>query len=339
MSKSTLPAQLPRGFVSAQQVAEHAGVSRSAVSRAFTPGASIAESTREKVMRSAGALGYQVNDLARGLLANRSRIVGLVVTRPEVGFRAHLVAALTRALIRRGNVPVVINTGSSEDEIADAQSALLGHRAAATIILSGSPPYSFVEIAHRNGQQLVVIGRGETNCDHVQIDNAAAARHAAAMFAAKGMTRVAFAGSHSRTPNNLERESVFTEVARTHGLDVTAVHAPESDYAGGQVAARELFSGERRPQGVFCYNDPIALGLLDATRSQFGLTCPRDFSLIGFDDIPEASWDSYQLSTFRQDPLRMAEEAIRCLDRREERPDAPPISLMVEAPFVERQTS
>ena len=82
-----------RHFVSARQVAELAGVSRSAVSRTFTPGASVATETREKVLRAAAELGYQVNDLARGLLANRSRLVGLVVTKPEVGFRAHLVAA------------------------------------------------------------------------------------------------------------------------------------------------------------------------------------------------------------------------------------------------------
>ena len=81
-------AQPPPRFVSARDVAELAGVSRSAVSRAFTPGASVAPETREKIMEAATRLGYQVNDLARGLLANRSRIVGLVATKPEVGFRA-----------------------------------------------------------------------------------------------------------------------------------------------------------------------------------------------------------------------------------------------------------
>ncbi len=95
-------------------VSERAGVSRSAVSRAFTPGASIADVTRARVLRAAEELGYQVNDLARGLISDRSRLVGLVVTRPEEGFRAHLTAALAKALIRRGSVPVMINTGETE---------------------------------------------------------------------------------------------------------------------------------------------------------------------------------------------------------------------------------
>ena len=104
-------AQPPPRFVSARDVAELAGVSRSAVSRAFTAGASVAPETREKIKEAATRLGYQVNDLARGLLANRSRIVGLVATKPELGFRAQVAAALAAVLIRRGSVPVLINAG------------------------------------------------------------------------------------------------------------------------------------------------------------------------------------------------------------------------------------
>lgn len=155
-------------FVSAEQVAQLAGVSRSAVSRTFTPGASVAPATREKVLRAAEELGYHVNDLARGVLANQSRLVGIVATRPEVGFRAHLAAALAKALIRRGSIPILINTGRTEEELLAAQKMLIGHRAEAIIILSGSPPASFLELAQRNGQPLIVTGRSEPDADHVR---------------------------------------------------------------------------------------------------------------------------------------------------------------------------
>lgn len=328
-----------RRFVSAQQVAELAGVSRSAVSRAFTPGASIAQETREKVMRAASELGYQVNDLARGLLANRSRLVGLVVTKPEVGFRAHLVAALTRALIRRGNVPFVINTGNSEPEVQAAQTALFGYRAEATIILSGSPPFSFVELARQNGQPLVMIGRSEPDCDHVRIDNAGAAREAAAFFVAQGLRRLGFAGSASGTPSIVERERAFLDEAHRLGAEVTAVHGDDSDYAGGQQAAALLFDRAHRPQAVFCVNDLIAIGLLDMARSRFGLLVPNDVSVIGFDDIPEAAWDAYRLSTFRQDPDEIAARAVAHLDRRLTDPAAPPSTAHLSATFIERRST
>ena len=98
-------------FVSAQAVAERAGVSRSAVSRAFTHGESIAPATLVRVHEAAAALGYQVNDLARGLLATRSRVVGLVASDADSPFRAQMIAALSQALIKRGNLPAIINIG------------------------------------------------------------------------------------------------------------------------------------------------------------------------------------------------------------------------------------
>nr|WP_188823039.1 LacI family DNA-binding transcriptional regulator [Brucella endophytica] len=328
-----------RGFVSAQQVAERAGVSRSAVSRAFTPGASIAAETREKVMRAAAELGYQVNDLARGLLANRSRLVGLVATKPELGFRAHLVTTLTRGLIRRGNVPLLINTGSSGEEVRAAEMALFGYRAEATIILSGSPPASFAELARQNGQPLVMIGRSEPDCDHVRIDNAGAAKKAAALFVARGARWLGLAGSASGTPSIVERQRAFVDEARRLGAEVTVATGEDSDYTGGQEAAKTLFNRPDRPQAVFCVNDLIAFGLIDTARRHFALRVPEDVSVIGFDDIPEAAWDAYRLSTFRQDPAEIATRAIEHLDRRLADPHAPPSTAHLEAVFIERHST
>ena len=129
-----------RRFVSAQDVAERAGVSRSAVSRAFTPGASIAPATLARVQEAASALGYQVNHLARGLHAHRSQLVGLVTSDPDTPFRAQMIAALSRALIERGNVPALISVGPTAGEVANAARQLLRYRAEATVFLSGSPP-------------------------------------------------------------------------------------------------------------------------------------------------------------------------------------------------------
>lgn len=330
--------QAAQGYVNAQQVAQLAGVSRSAVSRAFTPGASIAAETRDKVVEAAAKLGYQVNDLARGLLANRSRLVGLVVTKPELGFRAHLVAALSRALIQRGNIPFLINTGNSEAEIQAAQMALFGYRAEATIILSGSPPASFVELARQNGQPLVMLGRSEPDCDHVRIDNKGAAQKAASLFVERGFKRLALAGSASGTPSIVERECAFVDEARRLGASVQIARGGESDYGGGQQAAAILLGGTEKPQAVFCVNDLIALGLLDAARSKHGLDVPRDLSVIGFDDIPEASWDAYRLTTFRQDPDEMAARAIGQLDRRLENPGASPSTVQLEAALIPRHS-
>lgn len=325
-------------FVSAEQVAQRAGVSRSAVSRTFTPGASVAPATRDRVLEAARELGYHVNDLARGVLANQSRLVGIVATKPEVGFRAHLAAALAKALIARGNVPVLINTGQTETELLAAQRTLIGHRAAATVILSGSPPESFFDLARRNGQPLVVIGRSEPGADHIRAGNSEASRKAATVFVHSGRTRLAVAGSASGTPSIREREIAFQAEAERLGASVVIGRGPDSDYEGGLAAARSLFADGARPEAVFCVNDQIAFGLMDFARSELGLDTPRDLAVIGFDDVPEAAWLSYQLTTFRQDPVIIADRAVELIGRRLADPDMPPIYERVIPDFIVRRS-
>lgn len=335
-SKGKKSSKDDKQYVSALQVAKHAGVSRSAVSRAFTPGASVSAKKRERIMEAAEALGYQVNDLARGLLARKSRLVGLVVTNPELGYRSHLVAALTKALIHRGSVPIVINTGRTEEELIAAQKTLFGYRAEGTIILSGSPPSSFVDLARRNGQPLIVLGRSETGADDVNIDNEGAGREAARFFLADGRKRLGFAGALSRTPTTVEREYGFRSEAERNGAIVSIGNGSNSNYAGGQEAAQQLFSGGEKPEAVFCVNDLVAFGVSDFVRRHTALSIPEDVSIIGFDDIPEAAWDAFNLTTFRQDATIMAAHAVALLDRRAAEPDHPPVHDRLDTRLILR---
>ncbi|GAA3081207.1 LacI family DNA-binding transcriptional regulator [Rhizobium viscosum] len=325
-------------FVSAEQVAQLAGVSRSAVSRTFTPGASVAPATREKVLRAAQELGYHVNDLARGVLANQSRLVGIVATKPEIGFRAHLAAALSKFLIQRGSIPILINTGQTEDELLAAQKMLIGHRAEAIIILSGSPPARFFELAQRNGQPLIVIGRSEPDADHVRAGNSEASRKAATVFFETGRRRLAVAGSNTGTPSIIERESAFLSTAERLGAEVFVGRGADSDYESGITAGRALFSNSVRPDAVYCANDQIAFGLMDYARQEVKLRIPEDVAIIGFDDVPEAAWLSYQLTTFRQDPLVMAMRAVELMERRLANPDLQPGYERVIPELIIRQS-
>ena len=96
--------------VSAEDVARRAGVSRSAVSRTFTPGASVSEAMRARVMKAAEELGYHVNHLARSLVRNRSGIVCLIVSEVATPYRASLVSWMTQCLQAAGKVALIINT-------------------------------------------------------------------------------------------------------------------------------------------------------------------------------------------------------------------------------------
>ena len=280
--------------MSSREVAERAGVSRSAVSRAFTPGASIAPATLERVKAAADALGYQVNHLARGLLAHRSHLVGLVTSDPETPFRAQMISALSRALIQRGNVPAIISVGPTAEDLANASRQLLGYRAEATVFLSGSPPASLIEMARRNGQPLVLINRAETGLDVVRCDDRGGARLAFDALRGSGTLHLGVISIATPSPSLLRREKTFARLAARRDISVTVARGKHSDYVGGREAARQLVSSGVPPEAVFCVNDLLAMGAVDEFRKA-GLSIPDDISVIGFDDVPDGRMDALQV--------------------------------------------
>jgi DNA-binding LacI/PurR family transcriptional regulator len=326
-----------RRFISARDVAVRAGVSRSAVSRAFTPGASIAPATLARVHEAADALGYQVNDLARGLLAHRSQLVGLVTSDADTPFRAQMIAALSRALIERGNVPAVIDIGPTVDDVGGASRRLLRHRAEATIFLSGTPPEGLVELTRQNGQPLILINRAETELDSVRCDDRGGAKQAFQALSASGASSFAVINRAHPSPSLIAREQAFCRLASARSKKAIVSRAGHSDYESGREALRALFENGHRPDAIFCANDLMAFGAIDALRDA-DLDVPNDVSVVGFDDLPMASWASYRLTTLRQEPKRIATEVIAMLDRRAAEPDAPPMSVTFPVDLVVRET-
>ncbi|WP_323018366.1 LacI family DNA-binding transcriptional regulator [Castellaniella sp.] len=325
-------------YISAHEVAQRAGVSRSAVSRAFTEGASVAPGTRQKILKAAEELGYQVNDLARGLLAHRSKLVGMIASDAETPFRSLQIAALSRLLVSSGRVPVLIPTEAVAQASRASHTTLLRYRAEATVILSGMPSRAFVEAAQLNGQPIITVGRTEQGPDHIHIDNTLAARTVARLFHARGMRRIGLVTSNVGSPNLMEREHAYIQHAAELGMTVKVGRADHTDYEGGLSAASLLLSAQPMVEGVFCVNDLMAFGLMDFARTTLGLSIPSELSVIGFDDVAQAQWGAYQLTTFRQDAGRQAAEIMQVLERRLKNPDEPPITISLELPLVVRNS-
>lgn len=295
-------------------VAERAGVSRSAVSRTFTDGASVSEATRRKVLDAAAALGYHVNHLARGL-RERSNIVCLVVADITTPIRAGLIDELTRKLQAAGKITMVINTETDTESVSSALRLTLNYRADATVVLSGTPSASLIETCLANGQQVVLINRDDrfSGGHNLGVDNAMAGREAFFLLQRAGCKRLGVITSTAQTASLVERERVFLDVAKAAGIAVSVTAAGPTTYASGFESARRLFGRSEAPDGVFCVTDLLALGFMDAARHEFGLRIPQDLCVIGFDDIAEADWHSYRLTTFAQPLAAMAEHVVELL--------------------------
>ncbi|ODT80212.1 MAG: LacI family transcriptional regulator [Pelagibacterium sp. SCN 64-44] len=304
----------PRSFVSARMVAERAGVSRSAVSRTFTDGASVSEETRRKVLDAAGALGYHVNHLARGL-RERSNIVCLVVADMTTPIRAGMVDVLTRELQASGKITMVINTKADDESVSKALRQTLNYRADATVVLSGTPPASLIETCLANGQQVVLINRDDklVGSHNLGVDNAMAGREAFFLLRRAGCTRLGLVTSNAGTASLIERERVFVEAARAEGFEVAVFETGPTGYGSGFEAGRRAFGRSNSPDGVFCVTDLLALGFMDAATHEFGLAIPRDVCVVGFDDIEQAAWQSYRLTTFSQPLSEMADQVVDLL--------------------------
>jgi len=304
-------------FVSAKEVADRAGVSRSAVSRTFTPGASVSEETRRRVIEAAEELGYHVNHLARGLMRNESGIVCLIVSELDTPYRASLIRALTGQLQGASKIAMLINTDRSDDSVDQALRQAISYRADASIILSGMPDKSITDLCLKSGQRLVLINRDEDRDGALMInlhDREAARRGFIAMLRA-GCRNFAFANSEAMTPSLIAREEAFRAAGRDHGIDVIVERFGSTTYQSGVVLAQRLLTRENRPDAIFCVNDLLACGLMDAARHQFNLAIPSELCVVGFDDIEQASWSSYNLTTFAQPVEQIAAEAVTWLDQ------------------------
>ncbi|MCA0275632.1 MAG: substrate-binding domain-containing protein [Proteobacteria bacterium] len=311
-----------RSFVSAQQVAELAGVSRSAVSRTFTDGASVSETTRKKVLEAAETLGYHVNHLARSLIHEDSGIVCLIGADINTPYHSRLIDAITRRLQAINRVAMVINTSGDTDSVEAALRQTLNYRANATVVLSGTPPTSLINTCLNSGQHVILINRDDhlDGPENISVDNAAAAREAFHMLHRAGSRRIAVVSSQAGTPSLVARERAFEAAAAEAGLKVTITRAGPTGYGAGFEAGRLLLSGSHRPDAAFCVTDLLACGFMDAARVEFGMNVPEELCVVGFDDIEQAGWASYQLTTFRQPIAQVADHITKLLDNDEPEP-------------------
>lgn len=272
------------------------------MSRTFTDGASVAPETRARVMKAAEALNYHVNHLARGLSKEESRPVCILVSTLRKPYHAVLLDHITTALQEAGRITIVITVGTSPDDAEQALIQTMNYRAAATIVLSGAPPARLVERCIGTGQKVILVNRGDDlpGVCHLRIDYARAMAQAAQLFHKGKHRHVTILTRAERSHSLAEREMLLQNALVELGIKVDVWRGASTTYETGQVAARDLFLSPNAPDGLFCINDLLACGAIDALTQELGNRVPQDVAVLGFDDIPQASWQAYRLSTFAQ---------------------------------------
>lgn len=291
------------------------GVSQSVVSRAFSHDSSVAQATRERVFAAADQLGYRPNLLARSLITNQSNLIALVTGALTNPLHLSLIAATTEIAQMRGYRVLLFSTPPGA-HLDHALREVLQHRPDGIVALAGSPSDEMTSACRRDGIPVVLLGRDgdRATMSSVSCDNAGESRRVAELLLAAGHRRFAFVASRVPTLSfSLDRERAFCETVLAATGTSPLVENGGSSYDGGYDAGRRLLGGPTRPDAVFCGGDAMAIGLLDVARHEFNLRIPEDLSVIGFDDVPMASWESYRLTTVRQRVHAMVEAATEIL--------------------------
>ncbi len=318
-------------------VARRAGVSQSAVSRAFTPGASISPVTAERVMRAAEELGYRPNSLARAMITGKSRIIGLVVAYLENQFYPVALERLSRALQARGYHVLVFLAENSTDGVPDVVQELIDYQVDGIITASVGMSNELTNLCETAGIPVIMFNRSQDDprLSAVTSDNLAGGRAVANFLAAGKHERIAHIAGWQGSSTGRDRTRGLVDGLKDHGLAPVAIIDGMYNRDAAAEAARTLFGRPDRPDAVFVGNDHMAFAVFDVLRFELGLSVPDDVSIVGYDDVPIASWPAYDLTTVRQPVNRMIEATVDLLLSRIEG-DMEPRRVLIPGPLIQR---
>ena len=310
--------------ITSKNVAEIAGVSQSAVSRTFTPGASVSPKTREKVLKVANCLGYRPNAIARSLSTQRTYLVGLVVPRMQEPFYAEVLHRFTIQLQKRRYATFLLNAfdgGSVDSVVSTAQRYQVEGLICASVTISSS----FAEHCAQYGLPLVMFHRFPEQSEKTNIvrcDHFAGGRLLAEALVDAGHRRIAFLGGAESSSTSREREKGFIDGLAGRGVQLwDREQVATYEYGDGYQIARGMLQRENRPDAIFAFNDIMAMATIDCARD-LGIAVPDALSVVGFDGIAEGQWAAYRLTTIRQPIEDMVNASVDMLLNAVASPDA-----------------
>lgn len=302
------------------QVAAKAGVSVMTASRALSGEGYSSEETRAKVQAAAKALGYAPNALARVMKGGRTNVIGVVVNDLASVVVNAFVSALTEE-VRKYEMDLFIynSIGELDEKSQRRHSQLLHGLWDGLIYVLPRMSDEYLAALEKSESPIVLVNfcRCPTTLPVVQGDNFNGARDAVASLIAQGHTRIAFVRGTHYSGQSAERERGYRQALADAGIAVDEALLEQGTFGelSGLEAGRRLLALKNRPSAIFCANDEMAIGCMNAARAA-GLEVPRDLSLIGFDDVQAASLVQPPLTTLRHPIALMAQAAVQELMRR-----------------------
>lgn len=324
--------------ITLKDVALRAGVSRSAVSRTFTEGASVSDKTRKKVQKAAADLGYRPNALASSLTTGRTKLIGLVSDNFHNPIFLEVFDLFTQGLQERGLRPLLVNLSHHRDR-AQAVQLLRQYSVDGVIVASSTLPPSFAKSFRDAGMPVVnSFGRHTTSPDvHVVgIDNVECGRMAARTLLARGYRSIGFMGGPESATSTQDRLAGFQAIMRDAGVTTSVSFATAYSFDAGRAQMASLLE-DHPAEAFFCGDDVLTIGALSAVQSA-GLTVPENIGLIGLNDMEMAGWNNIDLTTIHQPIRQIIASSIELMTAMLDDPKRYPEARLFPCHIVERGT-
>lgn len=337
-----------RGRATADMVAKTANVSRVAVSRAFNPHASIKPEKRDHILKVAQELNYTPDMAARSMVTGRSHLVALIVPDVSSPWESQEVDALTNLLQAEGFATLLFKTKRDLSLDETLLTYMKGFNPDSVIAFAENVrPHMLSRVLERAVPIYIDYPSGEEQpaetepgplFDRLEVLQRDGLEQAVALMQGYGARRIAFLGGIASSLAARTRQRMVEALMAEHGLGAPILIEGDYSYDTAYRATIDLFRVGDGADAIFAVNDQSAFGALDALRHELGLKVPEDVMVVGFDDINQSHWKSYNLTTVKFDLEERARALVRLILRRLKTPAAPSMTETISTKLVVRGT-
>ncbi len=325
------------------EIAKLANVSKSAVSIVLNNKSGVSEETRSKVLAIIEKYNYSPNQIAQSLAVRETKSIGLIIKEIDNPYFAKLMRGVYDTCSQLGYSVLLGSSELSLEKEAEIVKTLISKRVDGLILSplqSEGADFSYLADLLKDNYPLVILGTVTNYATNtVDIDNARAAYDAVSYLIKRGHTKIAHFAGPARSGHGQKRLDGYKQALIDHKLSINKdfIISVEPYAPNGYQAGKELFGKKRElPTAVFCYNDLVAIGLINAL-TEIGIDVPTEVSVMGFDNIEFGEYVKIPLTTVQMPAYEIGKSATDLLVRQIGRSSTPLLQKVVlEHKVVER---
>jgi len=325
-----------------RDVAERAGVSVSTVSHVINGTRPVSDELRQRVLAAMDEMGYQPNRLARSLRRGETHTIGMVVPDSANPFFAEVARGIEDTSFEHGYSLILCNSDGDLEKELFYTNVLTEKQVDGILFVAAGVSTEHICALQERRIPVVVVDREipDVSVDEVLTDNARGGWLATRHLLELGHRRFGCITGPSNLTPSAERVTGYRQALEEGGVPVDEVLIVKGDfqYESGYRAARQLLAMDDPPTAIFACNDLMAVGAISAA-VELGRKVPSDLSVVGFDDVPLASFTNPPLTTVVQLKYEMGVIATAMLLERMCDCDMPPCRRMLDTTLVIRQST